>query len=228
MKSKTRVFSLGGSMIIPAGGFNVKFLKDFRKMIYGRVKKGDKYILVIGGGGTCRAYQKAIKEAVGLKDKNLDQLGIYVTQLNARFTIYLLGGMVHPDVITDPTKKVKTSKPIIVASGWKPGCSTDKDAVLLAKAYGAKEVVNVSNIDYVYTADPRKDKRAKPLPRLTWKELRKIIGNKWHPGANVPFDPSAAKLAERLGLKVSFVKGTNTAELKKALAGRPTRGTVIE
>lgn len=227
MKSGLRVFSLGGSMIIPADGFNVKFLKDFRRMIKERVKKGDKYILVIGGGGTCRAYQKAIKEAVGLSNNDLDQLGIYVTQLNARFTIYLLEGIAHSDVITDPTKKVKTAKPVIVASGWKPGCSTDKDAVLLAKTYGAKEVVNVSNIDYVYTADPRKDKKAKPLPRLTWNEFRKIIGDKWRPGINVPFDPSAAKLAQKLGLKVSFVKGTNLAELKKALAGLPTKGTII-
>lgn len=215
-------------MIIPADGFNVKFLKNFRKIISEQVDKGEKYILVIGGGGTCRAYQKAIKEAVGLSEKNLDQLGIYVTHLNAQFTIFLLGDMAHPEVIYNPTRKVKTSKPIIVASGWKPGCSTDKDAVLLAKAYGAKEVVNVSNIDYVYTADPRKNKKAKPLSRLTWKELRKIIGEKWQPGANIPFDPAAARLAEKLKLKVSFVKGTNMVELKKALAGKQTKGTIIE
>ncbi|PIT88196.1 MAG: UMP kinase [Candidatus Magasanikbacteria bacterium CG10_big_fil_rev_8_21_14_0_10_36_32] len=227
-KNRMVIMSLGGSMIIPADGFNVSFLKSFRKMIMDRVKKGDKFILVVGGGGTCRAYQKAIKEAIGLSSTNLDWLGIYVTHLNAKFTRFLLSDIAHPEVITNPTRKIKTSKPVIIAGGWKPGCSTDKDAVLLAKVYGAKEVINVSNIDYVYTADPRKDSKAKPLPHLTWPEMRKIVGNKWNPGANVPFDPSAAKEAQKLGLKVSFVKGTNMVELKKAIGGLTTKGTVIE
>ena len=42
-------------------------------------------------------------------------------------------------------KKVKTNRPIIVAAGYKPGCSTDYDAVLLAKTYSAKELFNFSN-----------------------------------------------------------------------------------
>lgn len=227
-QKKIIVMSLGGSMIIPADGFNISFLKSFRKMISERVKKGNKFILVVGGGGTCRVYQKAIKKAVNLSAANLDWLGIYVTHLNARFTRFLFSDIAYPEVITNPTKKIKTSKSVIIAGGWKPGCSTDNDAVLLAKVYGAKELINVSNIDYVYTADPHKDPKAKPLPRLTWKELRKIVGNKWNPGANVPFDPSAAREAQKFGLKVSFVKGTNLVELKKAISGLPTKGTVIE
>ena len=44
-----RVISIGGSIIIPPEGFNIEFLKKFRELILNRVKKGEKFILVVGG-----------------------------------------------------------------------------------------------------------------------------------------------------------------------------------
>ena len=93
-----------------------------------------------------------------------------------------------------------------MASGWKPGRSTDFDAVLLAKGCGAKTVVNLSNIDYVYDRDPRVNPGAKKFEKINWNDFRKIVGSKWSPGANVPFDPLAAKEAQKLGLSVFLPK----------------------
>lgn len=225
--SNYKIISLGGSIIIPPTGFDVEFLKKLRALIIGRIKKGDKFILVIGGGATCREYQTAAKGVVSMTDADLDWLGIKTTIFNAEFVRFLFKDYVHAEVITNPTKKIKTNKPIILAAGWKPGCSTDHDAVLLAKTFGAKEVINASNVSYIYTADPKKDPNAKPLERLTWKELRNIIGDKWTPGGNFPFDPTAAKTAQKLGLTVKFVKGTDLDLLDKALGGREFGGSVI-
>jgi uridylate kinase len=184
--------------------------------------------LVIGGGGTARSYQSAAKAATGLSNDNLDWVGIYTTQLNAQFVRMLFGGDAYKEIITNPTKKFTTNKSIIIGAGWKPGCSTDNDAVLLAKTFGAKEIINLSNIDYVYTADPKVDLKATKLETVTWKELRNIIGDKWVPGANVPFDPTAAKTAQKLKLKVSFVKGTDLSEVEKVIQGKACQGTVIQ
>ncbi|MBP7928270.1 UMP kinase [Patescibacteria group bacterium] len=225
---KYKIISLGGSIIIPSSGFDVNFLKKFRDLIVERVKKGDKFILVVGGGSTCRAYQDAAKQVVSMANDDLDWLGIKTTIFNAEFVRFLFKDLAHKEIVTNPTKKIKTSKAIIIAAGWKPGCSTDHDAVLLAKTYGAKEVVNASNISYVYTADPKKDTSAKPLPNLTWNEMKKIVGETWSPGANVPFDPKAVKTAARLGLVVRFVKGTDLAMLQSALLGNEFAGSIIQ
>ncbi|TAN33072.1 UMP kinase [Patescibacteria group bacterium] len=225
--SLLKIISLGGSIVIPKEGFDIQFLKRFKNLIIERVKKGERFILVIGGGATCRQYQRALGQAHGASKADLDWLGIHATHLNAHFIRLLFGKFAHAEIVVDPTKKIKTNKPIIVAGGWKPGCSTDRDAVWLAKTYGAKEVLNASNVDYVYTADPKIDKQAKPIEKMTWAELRKIVGSKWSPGANLPFDPLAAQEAQKLKLKVLFVKGTDLEELGRAIGQEQIRGTII-
>ncbi len=227
MKQNYKIVSVGGSIVIPQTGFDIEFLKKFKALILKEVKKGQKFILVIGGGGTARSYQAAAKAVAGLSNDNLDWVGIYATQLNAQFVRMLFGADAHAEIITNPTRKFITKKSIIIGAGWKPGCSTDNDAVLLAKTFGAKEIINLSNIDYVYTSDPKINPSATKLENIGWKELRKIIGDKWTPGANVPFDPTAAKTAEKLKLKVSFVKGTDLGEVAKVIQGRKCLGTVI-
>src|SRR3989339_1418617 len=125
---KIKIIPVGGSIIIPKTGFEVEFLKKFRQLILAEVKKGYKFVLVIGGGGTCRAYQAVAKAVAGLSEMDLDWLGIYATRFNAEFVRLLFGDLAYEEVIKNPTKKIKTSRPIILAGGWQPGCSTDRDA----------------------------------------------------------------------------------------------------
>lgn len=221
------IISVGGSIIIPTTGFDPIFLKAFRSLILKEVKRGKKFILVIGGGATARLYQ-AGAASIGITEKDdLDTIGIATTVLNAQFVKQLFKGYVHHEVITNPTKKIKTTKPIIIAAGWKPGCSTDTDAVLMARTYGARAIFNLSNIDYVYDSDPRKNPQAERIEQITWKDFRKIVGDTWDPGANVPFDPIASKLAEKIGLRVGFLKGGDLGEVAKALAEAKFAGTII-
>lgn len=223
-----KIISVGGSIIIPKTGFDIAFLKKFKAMILRRVARGERFILVVGGGATARNYQAAAKKITKLTDKELDWVGIAATEINAKFVKHLFKGHTLDDIITDPTKKLKTNKPIIVASGWKPGCSTDYDTVLLAQTYGAKELINLSNIEYVYDKDPSKFKNAKKIKEIDWASFRKnIVGNKWEAGKNVPFDPIASRTAQKLKLKVSILNGKNLKEVEKALSGKKFRGTII-
>ena len=224
-----KIVSVGGSIIIPKTGFDIQFLKKFRSAILREVKKGQKFILIIGGGATCRAYQEAALKITKLTDHDLDWIGIHATRFNAQFVHYLFHVYSHPEIIVDPRKKVRTKKPILVAAGFRPGHSTDMDAVLLAKTFKATEVLNLSNVDYVYDNDPRIHPNAKRIDRISWADFcSQIIGDTWRPGKHVPFDPVASRTAEKLKLKVLFLNGTNLRTLQYALAGKPFPGTVIE
>ena len=58
---KIVVISLGGSIIAPPEGIDIKFLQNFKKLILSFVKKGMRFIIVCGGGSTARRYQAAAK-----------------------------------------------------------------------------------------------------------------------------------------------------------------------
>lgn len=221
------ILSVGGSIVIPKTGFDLPFLKKFRSLIIAEVRRGRRFILVIGGGGTSREYQSTLGNLIKTTPALLDWMGIYATYLNAELVRLFFGDLAHTEVIKDPTKPFKTKKPIVVAAGWKPGWSTDNVAVLLAKQSGARELCNLSNIEYVYDSDPALNPDAKKLEAVSWKEYKQIVGSKWTPGMSAPFDPVATKLAERLKLRVYFVKGTDLIEVQKLLKGKPYQGTVI-
>lgn len=223
------ILSVGGSIIIPKSGFDIPFLKEFRKTILKEIKKGKQFIIVVGGGGTCRQYQAAAKDVVpSLTPIDLDMIGIHTTYYNAQFVSYLFKDIAHSEIMVNPTKKINTKKPLIIGCGWKPGCSTDKDAVLAAKTYGVKEVINLSNIDYVFDKDPNEHKDAKVIRAMTWKTFRDdIVGHDWKPGMSAPFDPIASKQAEALKLSVSILRGTNLKEVVKAINKKKFEGTII-
>ena len=224
---KTLIISIGGSIIVP-DEIDARFLKKFRQLILSFVKKGNRVVIVTGGGKICRRYNEAAKKIFSNVDKtDLDWLGIAVTKLNAEFLRSLFGTWAYHKIINNPTRKVKTNKKILVGSGYLPGSSSDKDAVLLAKTFGAKTIVNLTNVDYVYDKNPKKFKSAKPLKNITWSEFRKIVGVKWDPGANWPFDPVAAKLAQKYKIKVIVCNGRKLGNFRKVLFGKKFVGTVV-
>jgi uridylate kinase len=116
---------------------------------------------------------------------------------------------------------------VLVASGWKPGFSTDYDAVLLAERFEAKAVVNLTNIEKVYTADPKIDKNAKPLDKVTWREFSEITGTEWIPGKNTPFDPTAVKKAAAMKLVVISALGSDLRNLRRILESEEYVGTTV-
>jgi uridylate kinase len=225
---KVIVLSLGGSMINGSAGFNLDFLKNFRAFILKQIKKGYCFIIVCGGGRVCREYQGAAKMVGINKDIDLDWIGIFTTHFNANFMRILFGKLAQEEIIKKETDKIKWTKPLLFSGGWKPGHSTDYDAVILAKKYGAKIVVNLSNIEYVYDKDPNKFADAQKIENINWQEFRKIVGTKWVPGANLPFDPIASREAQKNKLKVAVINGKNLIELEKLISGEgKIVGTII-
>src|SRR3989344_200170 len=222
------IISVGGSLIVPQTGIDWQYLKKLRRLILTKARAGHKFILVAGGGTTCRHYQQAAAKVVKLQPVDIDWLGIHASRLNAHLLRTIFFNPKYPKVIKDPTRPIKTGAKVIIAGGWKPGWSTDYDAVMLAKTYGAITVINLSNIDYVYDQDPKIYKKANKITAINWLNFRKIVGSKWTPGLSKPFDPIASKLAAEAGLKVIIMNGKKIDNLGRCLAGKKFQGTVIE
>ena len=161
------IISLGGSLIVPEAGIDHKFLKKFRALIIKEIKKGKKFVIVTGGGSIARTYRDAAAKVTRLTNDDKDRLGVHTTRLNAHLIKTVFREYAHPRINKNPRTKENLSKHfkkgegLMAAAGWRPGWSTDYVAVVLAKRLKAKTVINLSNIDYAYTSDPKKNKTAK-------------------------------------------------------------------
>src|SRR3989344_7352690 len=232
------VISLGGSLIVPHlsddGGGDVGLLKKFRALILAEVQNGKKFIVVAGGGKTCRVYQDAMRKFEYVRNADLDFIGVQSTRLNASVVWTVLRRHAYPEIINDTfsdsqfIKLKKNSARIFVACGGEPGKSTDFGAVKLAAKFGAQEVINASNIGYAYDKDPKKYTDAKPIKEISWNAYRKLIPAKWSPGLSSPFDPTAAKEAERVGLKVKILNGSDLKNFQNAIEEKKFKGTTIQ
>ena len=246
------ILSLGGSIVVPdkidphtnrtlrlkasnlrseypiSVGVDIRFLRNFRKFILKWVIKGKRFIIFVGGGRTARCYQKEARRVWVFDQKTLDWIGIYATYLNASLVLGLFKNKAYPQIVKNPTKKINTNKKIIIAGGWKPGWSTDYDAVRIAQVYKTRTIINLSDIDYVYDKDPDKFKNAKPFEHLSFSKFFKIGGKKWKAGLNLPFGPIASKLAQKHNFKVIILRGTNLKNLDNLFKGKSFKGTMIQ
>ena len=223
---KLVVLSLGGSLIVP-DKIDYEFLKNFRDSILKFVKKGWHFIVVAGGGKTTRVYQQAARKIGPISNEDVDWIGIHSTHLNAHLLRTIFRNHAHLKVLTHYLEKEDIPEPVVVAAGWKPGHSTDYDTVMFAKRYSVETVVNLSNIPFVYDKDPNKFPAAKPIKETTWEAFRKIVGDVWTPGDNLPFDPIASKEAQEAGIRVVIMGGKDLKNFENFLLDKPFQGTVI-
>ncbi len=220
------VISLGGSLIVP-DTIDTGFLKDFKKLILSEVKKGKKFIIITGGGKICRRYQEAAKEVSSSSDYDLDLIGIASLKLNAELLRAIFGDQAYGEVVLNMNTSLSLEKPIIIGAAYKPGSSTDLDAIWAAKSIGAKRVINLSNTDYVYDSDPRTNPDAKKIEKISWADYRDLIPKVWNPGLSSPFDPIASELAEKENITVITMNGRPIENLAKCLGGEEFMGTTI-
>ncbi|MEK9156927.1 MAG: UMP kinase [Patescibacteria group bacterium] len=225
------IISVGGSLIVPQEKPNAAFLASLRDLLTGFVQRGDRFVLVTGGGKTARVYIDAAKGVTDLVNDDLDWLGIHATRLNGHLLRTIFRDVAHPIVIKHPlaTPLVENWKgSVLVAAGWKPGRSTDYVACRIAKRLGEKTVINLSNIAKVYTGDPKKDPSAKPRDEMGWKEYRKMVGNTWSPGLSAPFDPVASRFCEKHGMRAVVMSGMRMEPLLEYLIGKTVDGTILQ
>ena len=216
-------------MIVP-DQISEEFLNNLKVFVEEAVAPGDRRIVIIAGGGrTARRYRDAAASVHALDKEDLDWIGIHATRLNGHLLRAIFKDIAYPVMITNPDEilDVPSSAQVIIAAGYRPGASTDLRAIQIAERVGASKVVNLSNTDYVYTADPKTDPNATPIENITWDDFRKLIPSEWDPGLSSPFDPIAAREAENKNMEVVCINGAKLSELQKYLDNQAFIGTRI-
>lgn len=224
---KTIVISLGGSLVVPEKNIlAIRYLLAFKKLVL-KFSKKYRFFIIVGGGKTCRFYQDEARKQKIEKD-DLDWIGIFAARLNAVFVRSFFGKKAHPEILLSPIEKKKTKENIVFSSAWIPGWTTDYDCVKFCQRLKAKEILNLTNIDYIYDKDPRKFKDAKLFKELSWLNYLKIIGKKRVPGGNYPFDPVASRLAKKLKVRLVSINGRNLRAVENYLTGKQFIGTIVK
>lgn len=224
------VISVGGSLIVP-DQIDTSFLSSLKTLINKEIEspRNRRFIIICGGGKTARHYQTAASVVSDLQPDDLDWLGIHSTRLNGHLLRTIFREIAYPIMITNPDEilDVPSDTKLVVAAGYRPGASTDLRAIQIAERVGAKKIINLSNVDYVYTDDPNKNPDAQKIEEISWSDFRRLIPAEWDPGLSSPFDPVAAKEAERLSIEVAVINGNKLGELEKYLEGTAFIGTKI-
>lgn len=232
------VFSLGGSIIVP-DQIDEEYLLKFVEFVKEFVKNNNKAVFICGGGKTVRRYNESFKKIHNEltnsdpHHSHTDWVGIYQTKVHAMFLQQLFHSAtdlrIYPELIDDPEEFHDLGDyDIAFCSGHMPGNSTDYIAARLATTLKAQTVIVLSNIEQVYDSDPKHNKDAKALEKMSWDDyLDMIEGVEWESGMNLPLDPKAASHGAEAKQRVVFCRGTDLHNLKKYLDGEKFIGTVI-
>lgn len=222
----TIVIALGGSVVHPKE-IDVRFVRAFAALLTRFLRRGRRFVLVVGGGALSRRLQEAASRIRRISSREKDWIGIQATRVNAHLVALAFGTRADQEVIHGASMVRRPTHPVVIASGWRPGWSTDYVAVKIAERLGLETAIIAGKPAYVYDKNPDRFRSAKMFPALSWREYRKLIPKKWSPGLRVPVDPVAARLAEKKKIRVIVVDGRNLTNFAHVLNGRDFRGTVI-
>ncbi len=223
---ETFVISVGGSVFIQDKP-NAALLAKFGETIDSLHREGYRFALVIGGGKIGRSYIAAAK-GIGATNYAMDEIGIALTQVNARLLIEAIESS-HKEVLA----KVADAKAVIdqgkipVFGGLLPGITTDAVAALVAESLGAN-FINLSNVDGIYSSDPKHNSRAKFYESLSHTRLLSLLQvAESKPGQNIVLDIPAALILKRSSIHSIFIDGNDLPNFESAVRGSDFRGTVV-
>jgi uridylate kinase len=222
------VLSIGGSILTPEGT-ETEYINSLVALLK-RLCNENKFYVVVGGGPTARKYIN-IARNLGANEIELDDIGIASTRLNARLLIAALGELAYPMPAKTFNEALIQAKkfPIVVMGGTHPGHTTDAVAVMLGEYVGTDKFINVTSVDGVYTADPKIDKNAKKLEKLTPDELIDItLQSASKAGPHIVIDPLAARVIKRAGIPTYILDGHDLTALENAIIGKPFNGSIVE
>ena len=177
--------ALGGEKGV---GLDFRVLEAFAEEIKAVHALGVKLSLVVGGGNLVRG---ATASREGLDRVSADYMGMLATVINALalqdvlervgvdtrvMTAIRMESVAEPYIRRRATRHLEKGRLVIFAGGTgNPFFSTDTAGVLRALEVEAEVILKATNVDGIYTADPKKDPSAKLIPELTYHDA--IVNN---------------------------------------------------
>jgi len=230
----TSIVALGGSTLRPEHDEDrARWFGRLRQVVIGLEGEDRRLARVVGGGAPAREGI-ALASTVLSERAALDTVGIAATRLNATVLQQVLldvGLDVAPIIptTTDEAASLLDRHHVVVMGGTVPGHTTDAVAVDLARKAGASTCIIATNVDRVYSADPRTNPDATSFSEMDIDALAAITGidTPLQPGASTVVDPVAVGHAKRGSVDLAVLDGRQMDRLEAALDGRPFEGTLV-
>ena len=188
----------------------------------GFVAKGNQLVLVAGGGENARTYISAARK-LGAEESTCDLLGIQITRANAELLRLALGSIASSRILTtlSDLPHCAGSGKAVVMGGLQPGQSTSAVAALAAEITRAEILVNGTDVDGVYTEDPKKNSKAKLMRSVhVDKLLNWAMSGEVFAGRYELLDPLAIKIMQRARIPTRFVSLSDPSNIIAALQGK--------
>ena len=221
------VLSLGGSLIVPEK-IDPRWLDKFKSTII-RLSKNYKFVIVCGGGFVAREYITILKtEHKNAKQQSL--AGIAVTRMNARIMMQIFGDHSNKSLPMNLEQvKENLEKKDIVFCGalrYAPNQTSDSTSVKVAN-YLKTKFINLTNVDGLYTNNPQKNKNAKFIPKISWKDFEKrALSIKYKPGQHFVLDQKASTIIRKNKI-TTYIIGKDVKSLENLLKNKKFKGTII-
>jgi uridylate kinase len=170
-----------------AYGISGDLVNSLARQIKEVAKLGVEVAVVVGGGNIFRGLTAAGR---GMDRAAADYMGMLATVINGLAlqdalekmgvftrvqTAIAMQELAEPYIRRRAVRHLEKGRVVIFVAGTgSPYFSTDTTAALRANEIGAQVILKATKVDGVYSADPRKDKKAKKFDQLEYIEVLKM------------------------------------------------------
>ena len=212
-------------------GLDFKVVESFADELLTVHARGIQLSLVVGGGNILRGTTASRQ---GLDRVSADYMGMLATVINALavqdilerkgvqtrvMTAIRMESLAEPYIRRRALRHMEKGRLVIFAGGTgNPYFSTDTAAVLRALEIEADSILKGTNVDGVFTADPKKDPAARLIPELTFQDA--LVN-----GYEV-MDRSAFGLCQTNKLPIIVFNLRTSGNLRRVVMGEPVGTTV--
>jgi uridylate kinase len=210
------VLRIGGSVLGSPPDHSV--VEGYSRVISELNSEGVLVAVVVGGGSVARDYIKSA-EGMGLSPYQQDMIAIHASRLNARLVAMKICGVSSVPTSIDGMLQRLARNRVAVMGGLRPGITTDTVAAIIAQRWNADLVVKGSDQEGIYTADPRTNKKARRLDRLSYERAKEILGGEHRPGIHSIVDPVAVEQLAGPRIKLVVLDGSIPKNVLKAVRG---------
>jgi uridylate kinase len=221
--------ALGGEK---GSGLDFHVVEAFAEEIKAVHAMGVHLALVVGGGNIIRG---ATASREGLDRVSADYMGMLATVINALalqdvlekigvdtrvMTAIRMESLAEPYIRRRAIRHLEKGRLIIFAAGTgNPFFSTETAGGLRALEMEAEVILKATNVDGVYTGDPRTDRSATLIRELTYQEA--IVKN------YAVMDANAFGLCKANQLPIVVFNINRPGAIKRELEGDPDFGTIV-
>ncbi len=217
------VIKVGGSILFKNENLDITLMSTWVDLILGASSKC-KLAIVVGGGKLARKYIDWARD-LNLSEFFCDTIGIHVSRLNA---MLVLGALRTKNKTLKVAQRIPTNPfevaelislyNIVVCGGFIPGQSTVGVASEVAEAVGSKYMLVATDVDGIYSKDPKKFPDAIRYRSIGISELMEQFKvSKHKAGTYRLFDMQSLKILERSKIICIVFNGRKIEIAKKVV-----------